>query len=614
MRSVLTRVNVYILGGSKLDLPLLEASIDSAHMHGSMIGRHPVTRVPAWTPTPFDFSKETDEMKAKAHTKSCYNKVRSNSIPLDRPVPDVRPAECKNQWYYAVRPRDEQRGGLVAGGLDAMGGGLDAVDAMSLPATSVVFVFYNEPLSPLLRAIYSVLDRTPPQLLHEIILVDDGSDEEAPWLADGGEFELHLQLLPKTKLARLSGRNGLMRARNVGASLATGETITFLDSHIEVGPGWLEPLSGRIAEGIRDGMNRVVVPAIDNIDADNFVYNAGGIDVLGHTWGLGQTGITTEFDGNSVKPMRSPIMAGGLLSLSRKYFDELGFYDPEMRLWGGEEMEISFRIWLCGGTLECVPCSRVGHVFRSSKYWKGQVYKVPGEEIARNKRRASFWMDEYGQLARLSSAPLKDGETLGPMEHYTDIKKRLKCKPYRWYLENVYPQMLESADKLLGGADGRDVEHMFVGSGYLKNSETETCLDHLHYKADGAVYGVYPCHYQRGSQSALYTNGKLVLAGDNLLDACLTRDEDGKLKRRKCVDELEQRQIWEMEQLSEGHVLMKGGNKCLTVVAESEVEEKSPFTLRMMDCKKEGTERRFQMWYWESLRDGALGENREKIS
>jgi polypeptide N-acetylgalactosaminyltransferase len=43
--------------------------------------------------------------------------------------------------------------------------------------------------------------------------------------------------------------------------------------------------------------------------------------------------------------------------MDRKLFHEIGEYDPEMQLYGGEEMEISFRIWQCGMTLECIPCS-----------------------------------------------------------------------------------------------------------------------------------------------------------------------------------------------------------------------------------------------------------------
>lgn len=39
-------------------------------------------------------------------------------------------------------------------------------------------------------------------------------------------------------------------------------------------------------------------------------------------------------------------MAGGLLAVDRKYFFDIGAYDPGMDIWGGENLELSFRVFI----------------------------------------------------------------------------------------------------------------------------------------------------------------------------------------------------------------------------------------------------------------------------
>jgi len=164
--------------------------------------------------------------------------------------------------------------------------------------------------------------------------------------------------------------------------------------------------------------------------------NRGGFEAnLGFTW-IGRSE-------QQVKTLKSsdwyttPTMPGGLFAITTKWWKMIGKYDAGMKIWGGENVDISLRAWQCGGSLVMVPCSRIGHIFRK----RGFPYSFPdghAQTIHKNiARMAHVWLESAFLAEFLEKNNIPEP---GDVSDRIQIKQRLKCKSFEWFLTNVYPE------------------------------------------------------------------------------------------------------------------------------------------------------------------------------
>ncbi|ESN92578.1 hypothetical protein HELRODRAFT_69922 [Helobdella robusta] len=509
-----------------------------------------------------DKDKLSPEEKVKFESgwqSNAFNQYASDLMSLHRTLPDVRDDECKTRKYNPV-----------------------------LPPASVIIIFHNEAWTVLLRTVHSVLDRSPPELVKEVILVDDFSD--LPHLKE--PLDEYMAKLKKVKIMRGESREGLIRARLIGASVASAPILIFLDSHCECTTGWLEPLLDRIAEN----RSNVVAPIIDVINDNTLKYiwsSAKTTSIGGFDWNLQfnwhqipQREINRRK--SAVDPVESPTMAGGLFGISKEYFEYLGRYDPGMDIWGGENLELSFRVWMCGGRLEQVMCSHVGHIFRhrSPYAWRTGTNVVKKNSI----RLAEVWMDEYKKYyyERLNY----DMGDYGDVTARKELRKKLKCKSFDWYLKNIFPELFVPGEALASGEVRNKVNGKTGGMTNLSPACLDSSVDkNAHHKP----IKLWPCHNQGGNQYWMLSKAGEIRRDEGCVDYA------GDIIMIYPCHGMKGNQEWEYQ--ADNTLRHVNTNKCLTLTSDLT-------NVTMEYCQ--GIDR--QIWFWKrKTNEGSTdGKNKEE--
>lgn len=241
-----------------------------------------------------------------------------------------------------------------------------------LQKVSVIIPAKNEGIH-VENTVNSLLNWTDKEI--EIIVVDDRSEDNCCQFLKDPQYKM-IKFFKTDAL-------GAAKARNFGASKATGDIYVFSDAHVFVSKGWLD----QILEDFQRPEISAMVPGIaDAKNPKNIGYGQTWNQELKITWYL-----------NKPKEIKAiPLAPGGFLAVRKEVFNAVGGFDRGFRIWGKEDEEFSLKLWLFGYQIFVEPSVIVSHVFR-----KKHPYRVMLEHVNYNYLRMALSHFNQRRIAKV---------------------------------------------------------------------------------------------------------------------------------------------------------------------------------------------------------------------
>lgn len=284
------------------------------------------------------------------------------------------------------------------------------------------FIFYNSDLHKTHRSISDLLDKTSKTMIDDILICNyDGT-------------------ITNTDGTILSKNNNISRANlwNVAAGISKGTELVFIDRPTKFSKHWLEPLLSEIRNE-----NKIASPIIHTLDTNLWMSESNCWTRFGWRWDL------ELYNRSRTQTKETPAISSYCMAMSKEWFNSIGQFDYNMQDGYGEDIELSLRNWLFGGSCVIRDDSAIASSIRDNGF----------NTIRNLSRIIEAWMPNHSTDFKL--ARKIDNIDCGRIDNLLRLQKNQK-KSVNWFLKSLQPDLL-GVYKLRNTAFGKSIA--IVGPG-----------------------------------------------------------------------------------------------------------------------------------------------------